>query len=240
MQSINRMPVVQQVVDSVKGYIQSDKVKEGDKLPTEREFCEQLEVGRSTLREAFRILQANGYVEMKPGKGAFVESKTGHSLNDAVDWLVEHEVELKDFIEVRAAIEILGVRLAIRQLTVADIRQLNQIHRDFLSAVDRNDSAQVMQLDERFHNAIVGISRNKLLISMNRQISLYFESFRNRTFQIRQNVQNAVGPHSAILNAIIRRDNESAEEQMRLHLEKVSQDLEASRNISEGMPEDNT
>jgi len=77
MQSINRMPVVQQVVDSVKEYILSGKVNEGDKLPTEREFCEQLEVGRSTLREAFRILQAKGFCRNEAGEGRLCREHQG-------------------------------------------------------------------------------------------------------------------------------------------------------------------
>jgi len=176
---------------------------------------------------------------MKPGKGAYVGSIKGNSLNEAIDWLVEHELEIKDFIEVRTAIEALGVRLAIRQLTDADVRQLRQIHRDFLDAIRKNDSAQVTMLDERFHNTIVGCSKNKLLININRQISGYFESFRNRTFRIRQNMQNAIGPHTAILEAIISKDSELAEEEMRLHLEKVCEDLEASRSLNESTAADN-
>ena len=63
MKSIERMPVVEQVTARLKEYIQSDERQVGEKLPTERELCDDLNVGRSTLREAVRILQASGFVE---------------------------------------------------------------------------------------------------------------------------------------------------------------------------------
>lgn len=233
MKSINRIPVVQQVVDSLKEYIQSEKTMEGDKLPTERELCEELQVGRSTLREAFRILQAKGFVEIKPGRGAFVGNKTGSTLSEAVDWLTEHEIELLDYIEVRMAIETLAVRLAIQRVTDADIRMLKEIHQSFLNAVNNNDSTMVMLLDEQFHNTIVAITKNKLLISINKQVSSYFRSFRHRTFQIPQNMQNAIEPHTGILEAIISKDIESGVKRMAKHLEKVCEDLESSKDILE-------
>ena len=60
MGRIARIPVVQQVVDDMKNYITSGVVEVGQKLPTEKEWCENLAVGRGTVREAFRVLEARG------------------------------------------------------------------------------------------------------------------------------------------------------------------------------------
>ena len=115
MKSIERMPVVEQVTARLKEYIQSDERQVGEKLPTERELCDDLNVGRSTLREAVRILQASGFVENRPGKGAFIANKEGYVVKDAVQWISENKVSLRDFIEVRMAIEELAIRLAIER-----------------------------------------------------------------------------------------------------------------------------
>ena len=72
MSGIARVPVMQQVVDNMKNYISSDAVEPGQKLPTEKEWCEKLDVGRGTVREAFRVLEAKGLIEIRPGRGAFV------------------------------------------------------------------------------------------------------------------------------------------------------------------------
>ena len=71
MKEITRVPIVQQVVNNMKEYIMSGQIDVGQKLPTEKEWCEKMGVGRGTVREAFRILEAKGLIEIKPGRGAF-------------------------------------------------------------------------------------------------------------------------------------------------------------------------
>jgi len=83
--------------------------KVGDKLPTEKELCQSLQVGRSTVREAFRMLQATGHVEMIPGKGAHVAQLSATSVRG---WFEERETDLGDYMEVRLAIEPFAARLA--------------------------------------------------------------------------------------------------------------------------------
>ena len=128
MESVKRMPIVQQVVDKLKEYLFSGEIAVGDKLPVEKELCEQLGVGRGTVREAFRILEATGYVELRPGKGAFAARTSEIELGDVMQWFTEHEVETKDFLEVRMAIEPLSVRLAIERCSDEDVAQLEHIH----------------------------------------------------------------------------------------------------------------
>lgn len=69
------------------------------------ELCQRLGVGRGTVREAFRLLQAKGVVEIKPGRGAFVAENPAERDIGAIDWLVENERELRDSIEIRTALE---------------------------------------------------------------------------------------------------------------------------------------
>ena len=92
MESVKRVPVVQQVVEKIKEYLFSGEVSVGDKLPVEKELCEQLEVGRGTVREAFRMLEATGYVELRPGKGTFAARTSEVELDDIMQWFTEHEV----------------------------------------------------------------------------------------------------------------------------------------------------
>ena len=72
MQAIDKVSVVQQAVEQLKTYISSNDLEVGQKLPTEKELCAQLAIGRGSLREALRILAATGYVSQQPGRGAFV------------------------------------------------------------------------------------------------------------------------------------------------------------------------
>lgn len=228
MESVKRVPVVQQVVDNIKNYLFSGEVAVGDKLPVEKELCEQLEVGRGTIREAFRMLEATGYVELRPGKGAFAARTSEIELNDIMQWFTEHEVETKDFLEVRMAVEPLSVRLAIERCSDEDVLQLERLHQKFVEAVQEKNVSNIVIYDERFHAAIVEFSRNQLLISISKQVEKNVKNFRSRTFYIPQNAENAIAPHEKILEAFQKRDAASGERNMQLHLDLVASDLEKS------------
>ena len=72
MKSIEKVSVVQLAETEIKKYILSEQVKIGDKLPSEKKFCEELGIARGSVREALRLLQAKGYLEISHGKGAVV------------------------------------------------------------------------------------------------------------------------------------------------------------------------
>ncbi len=228
METIKRIPVVQQVVEKIKEYLFSGTVSVGDKLPVEKELCQQLGVGRGTVREAFRMLEATGYVELRPGKGAFVARTSEVELGDIFHWFAEHEVEMQDFLEVRMAVEPLAVRLAIERCSDEQIMQLEQIHQKFIDAVDKQDVSQIVIYDEKFHACIVEFSKNKLLINISKQVEQHIKDFRSRTFYIPQNAVNAIGPHQDILDAFKKRDPKTGEKKMQKHLELVAVDLNRS------------
>lgn len=228
MESVKRVPIVQQVVENIKSYLFSGGVQVGDKLPVEKVLCEQLGVGRGTVREAFRLLEATGYVELRPGKGAFAARTSEIALEDIVAWFTEHEVETKDFIEVRMAIEPLAVRFAIERCSDDEIEKLRHIHKKFIDAVKSRDVSKIVIYDEKFHSSIVEYSKNKLLISISKQVEKNMKNFRSRTFFITQNADNAIEPHEKILKAFENRDAKQGEQSMKEHLDLVGTDLEKS------------
>lgn len=228
MQPIERQSTVQQAAERIKEYIRNDEHKVGDKLPAEHWFCEQLCVSRSTLREAIRLLQADGYTEMRPGKGAYIASKTSRSRMDAAAWLSENKASLRDLQEVRLAIEELAIRLAIDRATDADIQKLHRIHTDYLDAVHQNNVEAIAALDSDFHFNIAKITQNTLLISISELLVANLVNFRQRTFQIPQNVQNSIVPHAMILEAFEKRDTEMGLSAIRQHFAKIFEDLEQS------------
>lgn len=225
MEPIARVPVVQQVENRVKALIDGGEYAAGEKLPAEMELCQQLGVGRGTVREALRLLQAKGLVEIKPGRGAFVaESRLAADMG-AIDWLVQNEKELRDAIEIRASLEPMAARRMAERSDQEAVRRLEDVHRSFLNAVEEADPVRIARLDEQFHSAIVEGSGNALLVEINNHVCKGVQTFRAKTFQVEQNVRNAVAPHSNIMNAILARDADQAEREMRSHLDKVQEDL---------------
>ena len=227
MEPIVRVPIVSQVENRIRELIDSKKCTEGMKLPTENELCQSMNVGRGTVREALRLLQAKGLVEIKPGRGAFVAANMAMDANPVV-WLVQNEKELRDAIEVRNALEPCAARKMAETASEASMNQLKKIHSDFLNAVKNGNSEQIAALDEQFHGLIVRESGNQLLNEINVHVLQGMHTFRNKTFTVPENVRNAVDPHARILAAITSRDGSAAEREMRKHLKMVDEDLSSS------------
>lgn len=229
MEPIKRVPIVHQVEERIRALIEEKSFQPGEKLPAEMDLCQQLGVGRGTVREAFRLLQAKGIVDIKPGRGAFVAEEPRSGV-DAIDWLVENERELRDSLEIRTALEPMAARRMAEQCSQEDVKRLEEVHRKFLKAIEEGDSIKIGRLDEQFHSTIVESCGNSLMIEINRHVCQGMHTFRSYTFQVEQNVRNAVMPHSNIVNAILARDAAQAEREMRAHLDKVQEDL--TQNVS--------
>jgi len=225
MEPIKKISVIDQVVSKLKEYIRSDKVKINDKLPTEKELCEMLDVGRSTIREAFRILQALDYVEMRPGRGAFVSSKSGTGKKGAIDWFVEHGIQIADFMDVRLVLEPLAVRLAAKLATKRELEELEKIYKSFEIELKGSDPIKIATYSEAFHNKIAEASKNKLLININKNISDAFFEYRCRGYSITGRCENCLEEHRNILNAIKKGDAKSGEQAMIEHLNSARKDL---------------
>ena len=223
MEPIKRIPIIEQVEEQIRELIESGSCLPGEKLPTEKELCQRLGVGRGTVREAFRLLQAKGYVELKPGRGAFVALPSDEM--GAIEWLVLNEQQLHDAIEIRRALEPMAARRMAERRDEDAIEALERLHAEFLSAVKSDNNKRIAELDERFHTAITFGSGNQLLISILQQVNQEIKTFRSKTFSVPQNVRNAVDPHNRILRTIQAGDADGAEAAMRAHLDKVQEDL---------------
>lgn len=224
---IAKVSVIEQVIKQLQELITSGEYDVGDKLPAEMELCRELGVSRSTVREAYRMLNAYGMVEIKPGRGAFVQQLHRYTDHEGVRaWFIENEANLFELMEVRMAVEPIAVRLAIRRATEAQVRTIVEIHRRFSDAAERLDALELATLDETFHTAIVEASNNRLLVKINRLINDEFKEYRTRAFSVQENVAHALKPHGDIVEAILEKDTARALEGMNSHLAISLEDIE--------------
>ena len=231
MKAIQRMSITDSVVADIKEMIMSGEYKIGEKLPTEMKLCDQMSVSRTCVREAIRDLQAVGYVEIRPGKGAFVADYQKSSDNSSL-WYDVEGVKFYDFMEVRMAIETLSVRLAVERATDKQIRELREIHTSFVEATEKRDMLKMIMLDELFHTKIITFTNNQLLININKQLLERFRIYRGDSFTNKMVYKNAVEPHERILLCFEMRNPSSAVEEMRKHLNITTQDMELIHNNS--------
>ena len=226
MKAIEKVSITDLAVKEIEGMCFSNKIAVGDKLPTEKELCDTLNISRSTVREALRVLQAMGIVEMRPGKGAYLKTKNCRDDHSSIThWFRAHKIQLQDFLEIRLALEPLAARLAVERGTEEEVNEIEEIFSSFEEAQKKHDVVNLAISDEALHGAIAKATHNTLLIIVNNKIADAFAEFRTKSFADSRTAGNALEPHRSIVRAILSRDAEEAERQMKQHIEISLQDV---------------
>jgi len=226
MKVVKRVPVTTQIAESIRKSIIKGQFHIGDKLPPEVKLCDILKVSRSSIREALRQLQAEGYIELLPGRGAFVRDNQSHDYNTVRRWFIASNHNLRDFTEIRGVLEPLAVRMAVERGTAAEYETLENIHNDFAAAAKENNVSTLANLDEKFHTQIVIMSHNSLLSNINDILNLKLKEYRVRSISVKADSENTVKEHEKILLSIKKKDAGAATSAMLAHLEMVLNDVQ--------------
>lgn len=227
MLPIKKTSIVQQVVERLIEYIQNEKLTFDSKLPTEYVLCRQLNVSRSSLREAYRILQTQGYITIKPGRGAFVSSPL---LNDdhayRSQWFNKNKIRYLDLLEVRTALEIQAARFASLRITDEELQLLKDNLDEFKSIMhDSNASERLAELDEEFHDIIMKGTKNSFIQDINSLIAEEIRIFRYTMMKIEDRRENTYYPHVKVYNALSAHDPDKCAEAMKQHLKLAEKDM---------------
>jgi DNA-binding FadR family transcriptional regulator len=159
---IKRVRLQAEVEKSLRGFIDENGLTEGDKLPSERELVEQLGVGRSSLRESLRALEALGIVKVVAGKGIFAgggaRSAAAHELFGR---LVGDKVTALEVLQVRRQLDSLAAELAARNANSEEIRNMEV----YLTQIEElhEEKMDGGVADSEFHKSIYAASGNALL-----------------------------------------------------------------------------
>ena len=139
MNRIEKVSVTDMAASAIRNSILNGEYKVGDKLATEAKLCQQLNVSRTVVREALRILATEGYVRMVPGRGAFVAQIT------EIDnyWAIFSPTSFKDLMDVRAPMEELAARLAAQRCGAELTERLEKNFAAFIAANLRRPNAHV-------------------------------------------------------------------------------------------------
>ena len=230
MHEKDKVSVVQQAVDQIKEYIFTHELQAGQKLPSEKDLCAQLSIGRGSLREALRVLAATGYVSLESGRGAFVmRTKEPDCGSDVIRWFETHEVPTNEYLQVRAVFEPLATKLAIERCTEEDYKQLEEIHNRYVQAVEENNFDNVLLEEGNFHETIIRLSGNELLVNIFKLMQQPMINHRYRSLSLPNAPQDALKPHERIVRAFELRDAEYGEACMRNHVALGIRNLNISK-----------
>ena len=194
MKPIERISIVDQVINNLKEYIVEGNIDVGDKMPTEKEICEMYGVGRSTAREAYRMMQAIDMIDVRRGKGAYFKGFPEERTDDSyvANWFREHSQRLTNIMEVRIAIETMTTRLAIQRMSDRQLEQLRVLHELFVQSARAKNYVKMAFYDEELHHKIAEASGNELLIRMEKIIAECIMDYRMQTYQLPDNAVHAI------------------------------------------------
>lgn len=209
----------------------------GAALPTERELVAATGLSRGSVREALRILEAQGLVRTRPGRyGGTVVAKPSHEMlgSHIHSFAKVHAVPLHALVEARQALEPMIAYLAAKNRTAEDLAELQAISAR-LDAAAVDDVPRFLEENARWHSALAAASHNDLLRAFTASIStLMLEVSRIENFaaqDVRQLVTNA---HRRILQAIVAQDAETARRRSERDVEAYVQHLAAALRTSAG------
>ena len=197
-----------------------DLITEGDLAPgarlNERALCERLGVSRTPLREAFRLLAADGLVTLAPNRGAIV---TELSLRD-----------VRESFDVMSGLEALSGELACRHVTDAEIAEIKALTFEMLACHARRDLPGYYRINHAIHERINLAARNRLLTQVYRTLNLRIQNLRFRSNFDREKWNRAAGEHAAMVEALEARDGARLAALLRGHLDRKGEAvLEALR-----------
>jgi DNA-binding FadR family transcriptional regulator len=214
-----------EVARQVEGWIRSRRFAVGSRLPGERELSIRLGTSRGVLREALRILETRGAIEVRQGVGTFVaETPSSRNLTIPVQLRLEaSQLPVEEILVARRAIECAIVEVAARTRDDFDLEDLRGLLADSAIAEELHDTAAFVSADVRFHELLGQCTHNPLLREIQTEISRATAAERTIASATHDAKRAALRFHGEIVDAVARGDGEAARAVMLLHLIDVGE-----------------
>lgn len=196
-------PLREVIFNSLREAIIVGELKPGERL-MEVQLAEKMGVSRTPVREAIRKLELEGLVTMIPRKGAHV-----------ADLSVK---DIMDVLEVRASLDGLATALSAERITDEEIKELKNVHNQFISYAEKDNLQGSIKKDVEFHDVIYRSSRNEKLIQITNNLREQVQRFRVIYLKEHSIYREIIKEHMEIYDAIIKKDVESAHKLAQRHI----------------------
>ena len=201
-----------------------------DRLPPERELVSLLGIGRNSVREALKALEALGVVEIKHGSGVYLRKSDIAPRGDSIVWLQIHKNEIFNMITVREALDLKAIEL----IPEGDYLKLRDQLKACIAAVQKTDlsNEQMLRHDLEFHNIIRRASGNDILLNICVALTGNIYDERQVLYSQMQYIEHSLQEHNQIANAFGSRDINEVKQAYIGHLASTRVYIENSQSFS--------
>lgn len=203
------------------------RLKRGDQIESDRELAKKLNVGRSAVREALKVLDVLGMIDIRLGQGTYITSRETNFFSVPLSWsLFLDGTQVKSILQVRGALELRAVQLAAQCEDKNKLDKLTDIYyrmqKTFQESKDTDNLQHALQetlnADIEFHTCIAECSGNPIILSMLTTIRNFLKRVSGTGIVDAEQLQAVVEEHQKLYGAIISGNVDAATETMTKHL----------------------
>lgn len=212
------------IAGQIRELILSGQLVPGDKLPQEKDLMGQLDVSRQTLREALRVLEAIGLIEVRKGAGggAFVVKMGNEKLCETIsNFLFFRDVTSADLGEVRKLIEPYFVKMAAERLGPEEINKLRALNQECKEMIANGEDIVGGRGEIEFHATLAKMSGNPVIIMIQDFVSVLLVEMKIELKPGLEFSRKVLDAHERIFEALERKDGDAAAREMYRHVSEV-------------------
>lgn len=214
------------VINYIKKQIRSGELSIGGKLPAERELSEILGISRNSVREAIRTLDNMGLISSQQGAGNFLTGNFENNLVESLSMMfLLNQIDYRQVSELRRALEMEALMLAIDNITDEEIQSLVKI----ISQLETDTEANNVVLDKKMHYNIALASKNTLIINILQALSEVLDKFivdlRREILSQEDSRKILMEAHNGMIESLITRDKNLAYESINKHFGIINEKL---------------
>jgi GntR family transcriptional regulator, transcriptional repressor for pyruvate dehydrogenase complex len=205
------------IVDRITDLIGAGEYQIGMRLPSERELARSFEVSRPLVREALRIAESLGLIEVRPGIGAIV-THNGPETANVAGYFCKHPIEVLAMLEAREVLLIRIAALAADRMTDLELHALKQIYMDQIAVSADEDIAHIVRLDQEFHDCIYRAARSPILYEAVQYTQSALDNQRTNVLTLGTRRAQSLAEHAQIVAALEAHDPKLAAARAKTHM----------------------
>lgn len=206
---IARVSLQSEIIKYVQEYVKENGLRPGDKLPSQGEFMEMMQVSRTSLREAIKTLEAGKIIDVRNGKGLYVGKSS--RIQEAIESLInlnKEKEQLLEVLEARRAIENEILYMVTHKATDEELQELGAIERVLMEKC--NLGIQQTREDKQFHQKIYSLCHNKIMCSLISILSEKMEELWEFPLNMKDPFAESMPYHHLLYEAICERNAQKA------------------------------